>query len=78
MPPIISGLLAPLLQGDELVAKIYERGILALPTQAEFKQAPVEGQSLFDVAHLERDVVQSDSTGFTGVGHGDGLQMCLL
>ena len=44
----------------------------------EFEQAPVEGQSLLDVADLERDVVQSDSAGFAGLGHGGCLQMSLV
>lgn len=60
------------------IAQIDESGVLALATQREFKQAAVEGQSLLDVADLERDVVQSNSAGFAGLGHGGCLQMSLV
>jgi hypothetical protein len=53
-------------------------GLPALAAQREFEQAAVEGQSLLDVADLERDVVQSNSAGFAGLGHGGCLQISLL
>ena len=53
-------------------------GLPALAAQREFEEPAVEGQSLLDVAHLERDVVQSDSAGFAGLGHDGGLQLSLV
>jgi hypothetical protein len=50
------GLLAAFLKGKKLVAQVDESSVLAPAAQREFEQAPVEGQSLLDVAHLERDV----------------------
>ena len=73
--PIVAGLLAAFLKGKKLIAQIDESGVLALAAQREFKQSAVGGQSLLDVADLERDVVQSDSAGFAGLGHGGCLQM---
>ena len=78
MATIVAGLLAAFLKGKKLVAQIDEGGVLALAAQREFEQASVEGQSLLDIAHLERDVVQSDSAGFAGLGHGGCLQMSLV
>ena len=78
MAPVVAGLLAAFLKGKKLIAQIDEGGVLALAAQREFEQAPVEGQSLLDVAHLERDVVQSNSAGFAGLGHGGCLQMSLV
>src|SRR6516165_1855867 len=40
--PVVGGLPAPLLQGDELIPKIDKRGILALAAQFEVEQAAVE------------------------------------
>ena len=76
--PVVTGLLAAFLKGKKLVAQIDEGGMLALAAQREFEEAPVESQSPLDVAHLERDVVQSDSAGFAGLGHGGCLQMSLV
>ena len=76
--PIVAGLLAAFLKGKKLIAQIDESGVLALAAQREFKQAAVEGQSLLDVAHLERDVVQSNSAGFAGLGHDGCLQMSVV
>ena len=78
MSPVVAGLLAALLKCKKLIAKIDECGVLALAAQREFEQAAVEGKGLLDVAHLERDVVQSDRAGFAGLGHGGCLQMSLV
>jgi len=75
---IVTGLLAAFLKGKKLIAQIDEGSMLALAAQLEFEQAAIEGQSLLDVADLERDVVQSDSAGFAGLGHGGGLQLSLV
>ena len=77
MTAVITGLLAALLQGEELIAEIDEGRVLALAAQLELEQAPVEGQRLLDVAHLERDVVHADRAGFAGLGHG-GVSSRLL
>jgi hypothetical protein len=74
MPPIVAGLLAPLLKGKELITKIDEGGILALAAQLEFEQASVEGEGLPDVSDLERDVVHADGASFAGCGHGGCLE----
>src|SRR6185436_15851313 len=56
MPAVIGCLPAAVLQREELVAQIDEGRILALAAQLEVEQPAVEGQRLFDVADLERDV----------------------
>ncbi len=76
--PVVTRLLAPFLKGKKLIAQIDESGVFALSPQREIEQSAVEGQSLLDVADLERDVVQSNSAGFAGVRHGDCLQMSLV
>lgn len=45
MPPVVTGLLAAFLQGDELVTKIDECGMLTLAAQAEFEEVRVEGKA---------------------------------
>jgi hypothetical protein len=55
--PVVTGLFAAFLKGKKLIAKIDEGSMLVLAAQLEFKQASVEGQSIFDVSDLERDVV---------------------
>ena len=60
MPAVIRRLPPALLQREELIAKIDEGGVFALAAQLELEQAAVERQRLFDVADLERDVVETD------------------
>src|SRR5262245_27027652 len=60
MPAVIGGLPTAFLQGEELIAKIDESRVLALAPQLEFEQAAVERQCLFDVADLERDVIETN------------------
>ena len=60
MTPVIGGLLAALLQREELIAKIDEGRGLALAAQLEVEQPTVEGQRLVDVADLERDMIEAD------------------
>src|SRR5262245_60085379 len=65
MAAVVGGLLTPLLQREELIAKIDERCCLALAAQLEFEQAAVERQSRIDVADLESDVIETDGTRFS-------------
>ena len=46
--PVVTGLFAAFLKGKKLIAKIDEGSMLVLAAQLEFKQASVEGQSIFD------------------------------
>ncbi len=62
MTAVVGGLLAALLQRDELVAQIDEGRGLALAAQREIEQAAVERQGLFDVADLQSDVIETDGT----------------
>jgi|SoiMethySBSTD1v2_1073268.scaffolds.fasta_scaffold444645_3 hypothetical protein len=42
----------------------------ALASKFEIEQAAIEGQSLFNVADLERHMVEADRTRFSVFGHG--------
>jgi len=57
---VVGRLRTSLLQRDELIAEIDERHRLVLFPQLEIEQAAVENQRRFDVADLERDVIDSD------------------
>ena len=78
MSAVVSGLFAAFLKGKKLITQVDEGGVLAFAAQREFKQASIEGQSLLDVAHLEGDVVQSNSASFVGLRPGGRLQMSLV
>jgi hypothetical protein len=61
---------AALLQSEKLIAQINEGHVAALASKFEIEQAAIKGQSLFDVADLERHMVEADRTRISGFGHG--------
>ena len=77
MTPIVTGLFAAFLKGKKLIAKIDEGSMLVLAAQLEFKQASVEGQSIFDVSDLERDVVNPTARALLVLGMA-AVSRCLL
>src|SRR5262249_18510862 len=70
VPTVIGGLPAALLKGEELVAEVDERGVVAPAAQLEIEQPTVEFQRRVDVADLDRHVIETDRAGFPGLGHG--------
>src|SRR5262245_414639 len=69
MPAVIGRLPAPLLQREELIAKIDESRVLALAAQLELEEPAVKRQRLFDVADLEGDVIETDGPRLLCLGH---------
>jgi hypothetical protein len=53
MTAVVGGLLASLLQGDELVAKIDVRTFLVFCPELEFKETPIKGQCLDVSIHFQ-------------------------
>jgi hypothetical protein len=49
-----------LLQRDELIAQIDERGTAAFPTQLEVEQPAIEGQGFLDIPNLQRYVIEAN------------------
>src|SRR5262249_11179509 len=70
MASVVGGLLAALLQRDELVAQIDKRHGVALAAQLKAKEAAVECQRLLDVADLERNVIEPHDARFVRSSHG--------
>src|SRR5215471_2587502 len=66
---VVGGLPASPLQGDELIPKVDERGILALAAQLEVEQPSVERERFVDVTDFERDVVYADGARFLVLRH---------
>jgi hypothetical protein len=58
------------LKREELVAQIDEGRCAALAAKFELEQSIVESQSLFNVADLERYMVETDCASFSFFSHG--------
>src|ERR1044072_1613331 len=67
---IVGGLGPTFLKREELVAQIDEGRGVALAPKLEIEQSAVEGQSLFDVTDLERDMIETNGACFSWPGHG--------
>jgi hypothetical protein len=63
------------LKREELVAQIDEGRCAALAAKFELEQSTVESQSLFNVADLERYVVETDCASFSCFSHGVTARM---
>ncbi len=70
MAALVSGLSTALLQGEKLIAQIDEGRSSALAPKFESEQSTVEGQSLFNIADFERDVVEANGACFSCFNHG--------
>jgi hypothetical protein len=57
------------LKGKELVAQVDERHILVLPAKLELEYPPVERERFLDIAHLERNVIETYGARFLGFRH---------
>ena len=62
MTAVVGSLPAAFLKREELIAEIDESLVLALAAQFEVKQASVECERLFNVADLDRDMVETNGT----------------
>ncbi len=71
MATIVRRLVASLLEREELVAQIDERHLLAFPAKPELEYPRVERQRFLYVAHLERNVIETDGARFFGFRHED-------
>jgi hypothetical protein len=69
MTAVVGGLLASLLQGYELVAKIDVRIFLVFCPELEFKETPIKGQYLDVSIPLPDDMVQTYSSRFRRFCH---------
>ena len=69
MAAVVGGLGAAFLEREELIAQIDEGRGVALAPKLEVEQSTVEGQSLFDIADLERDMIETDGACFARVEH---------
>jgi hypothetical protein len=58
MATVVRRLFASFLKGKELVAQVDERHIL-LPAKLELEYPPVERERFLDIAHLERNVIET-------------------
>jgi hypothetical protein len=70
MTSLVGRLSTALLQCEELIAQIDEGRSAALAPKLEVEQSAVEGQSLFDIANLERNVVETNGARFCCSSHG--------
>ena len=69
MAALVGGLRTALLQREELVTQIDERRSVALAAKLEVEQATVERQSLFDIADVESDMIETDGARFLCFRH---------
>src|ERR1044072_4337765 len=74
---VVSGLGTTFLQREELVAQIDEGRGVALAPKLELEQSTVESQSLFDIADLESDMIETNGACFSWLGHGNSPAACL-
>src|SRR5581483_2397849 len=70
---VVGWLPAAFLQGNELVAQVDEGHRVALAAQFELEEAAIERQRLIDVAHLQRNVIETYGAGLCELGHANLL-----
>src|ERR1044072_5892677 len=68
---VVSGLGTTFLQREKLVAQIDEGRGVALAPKLELEQSTVESQSLFDIADLESDMIETNGACFSWLGDGN-------
>jgi hypothetical protein len=69
--PIVGGLCTALSERKELISQIDERHGIAFASKLEVEQATVEGQSRFDVADFESDMIETYQACLLCLGHRD-------
>ena len=69
MAAIVTRLLTALLQGYELVAQVNEGHRVALPAQFKREEAAIERQRLFNIANLQRHMVEANEARFCQFSH---------
>jgi hypothetical protein len=69
MPPVVGGLGATLLEGQELIAEVDEGRSFASAAKLELEQAALKRQRLIDITDFESDMVETDGARFLCLGH---------
>ena len=64
MATVVWRLFAPFLKREELVAQINERHVPVPPAKLELKYPRVERQCFLDIAHFERNVIETHGARF--------------
>src|SRR6516162_759678 len=69
MATVVWRLFAPFLKREELVAQINERHVPVPPAKLELEYPRVERQCFLDIAHFERNVIETHGARFLAFRH---------